>query len=145
MQRYSLYFGVFLSLIPHDDVFALHSDTDITTLFLYRYLLDKPDPVHNLYKDIEDLKHFPERIDGSYRAEWTTYVKRQLHKLKQLDKQQQQDFWSRLSQKMQQPQQDRDLCAALEQIQTSLKINASDKVSVIKIPVKTYIEQLIKL
>ena len=46
---------------------------------------------------------------------------------------------------MNQPEQDQALSHALSVIHKSLKIAEDDKISVIKIPVKTYIEQLLKL
>jgi hypothetical protein len=123
----------------------LDASTDIQTLFIYRYLLDKPDPIVDLKQDIEDLTYFPERVEGSYRAEWLTYVKKQLHQLKQQDQETQTAFWQALTFKMEQPEEDEQLSQALSKIEQSLKIASDSKVSVIKIPVKTYIEQLLSL
>jgi hypothetical protein len=53
-----------------------------------RYLLDIPNDIVNLQKDIADLSYFPERLTASYRDEWIKYIKKAIAqlKLKELNK-----------------------------------------------------------
>ncbi len=48
----------------------------IDVLFALRLLFDDTKGVVNLASDVKELRHFPERLFGSYRPEWEAYVTR---------------------------------------------------------------------
>lgn len=60
---------------------ALNTDLNLPSLFVYRYLLDKPNDIVNLQKDIQDLPFFPERLNASYQDEWIIFCKKAVSKL----------------------------------------------------------------
>lgn len=53
---------------------------NLDVLFALRLLFDEPNDIVNIEQDINDLAHFPERLAGSYRAEWETYITRAIVK-----------------------------------------------------------------
>lgn len=117
---------------------SLHPD--INTLFLFRYLFDQKDDLVNLKQDVLDLQSFPERLMGSYKAEWEVYLKKMLRKsalpedfdpitrLKELPQTKQEEYQS--------------LSHIIEQ---TLNISTASNIKVIKTPLKAYTEQLMKL
>jgi glycosyltransferase involved in cell wall biosynthesis len=60
---------------------ALNAELNLPSLFVYRYLLDKPNDIVNLQKDIQDLPFFPERLNASYQDEWIVFCKKAVSKL----------------------------------------------------------------
>ena len=50
----------------------------LNVLLALRLMYDDVNDVVKLDSDIEELKHFPERLSDSYRAEWESYVRRAL-------------------------------------------------------------------
>jgi glycosyltransferase involved in cell wall biosynthesis len=60
---------------------ALNADLSLSSLFIYRYLLDQPNDIVNLQKDIQDLPFFPERLNASYQDEWIIFCKKAVSKL----------------------------------------------------------------
>lgn len=61
-----------------ENTFSL-TTAPIRFLLLLRIIVDIDEPGHYLETDIHDLSVFPERLEGSYRNEWQTYIRRQLH------------------------------------------------------------------
>ena len=55
---------------------ALNTDLSLPNLFVLRYLLDQPNDIVNLQKDIEDLPFFPDRLTASYQDEWIIFCKK---------------------------------------------------------------------
>jgi hypothetical protein len=60
---------------------ALNTDLNLPDLFVLRYLLDQPNDIVNLQKDIEDLPFFPDRLTASYQDEWIIFCKKKVSKL----------------------------------------------------------------
>jgi len=60
---------------------VLKTDLSLPNLFVLRYLLDQPNDIVNLQKDIEDLPFFPERLNASYQDEWIVFCKKTVSKL----------------------------------------------------------------
>jgi hypothetical protein len=60
---------------------ALNTDLSLPNLFVLRYLLDQPNDIVNLQKDIEDLPFFPDRLTASYQDEWIIFCKKKVSKL----------------------------------------------------------------
>ena len=60
---------------------SINADLDLRNLFVFRYLLDEPNDIVNLKKDIEDLPFFPERLTASYQDEWLVFCKKTISKL----------------------------------------------------------------
>jgi hypothetical protein len=60
---------------------ALNNDLSLPNLFVLRYLLDQPNDIVNLQKDIEDLPFFPDRLNASYQDEWIIFCKKKVSKL----------------------------------------------------------------
>lgn len=52
----------------------------IDVLLALRLYYDSPTERVDIDKDIQELSEFPERLSGSYRAEWESFVKRQVAK-----------------------------------------------------------------
>lgn len=114
---------------------------DLNTLFTLRYLLDIKNDIVNLKQDVLDLQYFPERLDGSYKQEWLTYIKRQCHKREiELSQKTAQAFLGTLNE-----DQVSEYRALLTQVQQTENINNSENIKVIKTNVKAYIEHLLKL
>lgn len=59
----------------------LNTDVNLPDLFVLRYLLDQPNDIVNLQKDIEDLPFFPDRLNASYQDEWIIFCKKKVSKL----------------------------------------------------------------
>lgn len=49
---------------------------NIDVLFALRLLFDSDNDVVDLDADIHDLRHYPDRLFGSYRPEWEVYITR---------------------------------------------------------------------
>ena len=118
-----------------------NENLDLNTLFTLRFLLDVKNDIVNLKQDVLDLQYFPERLDGSYKQEWVTFIKRQCHKRN-----------IELSQKTAQVRLNEISDDKIEEYQTLLtlvqqteNINNSENIKVIKTNVKAYIESLLKL
>jgi hypothetical protein len=60
---------------------ALNADLGLPNIFVFRYLLDQPNDIVNLQKDIDDLPFFPERLNASYQDEWIVFCKKTVSKL----------------------------------------------------------------
>ncbi len=114
---------------------------ELDTLFAYRFIFDDPKDLVNLDQDVKDLQGFPERLDGSYKQEWWTYVKRATARQKlDLNEFDLEEALSNLSSDDQERFNE-----LLSHIERAESINSNDKVKVIKSPLKAYIESLIKL
>ena len=112
---------------------------DIETLFTLRYMLDDPSDIVDLGQDIEDLTSFPERLFGSYKFEWQTYIKKEAKKRKLIvDSIDLVEFIHQLPDSLK-----TDYLRMLELVQKSQIIANSSNVKVIKSPLKTYIEALL--
>ncbi|MFC4698597.1 hypothetical protein ACFO4O_00300 [Glaciecola siphonariae] len=116
---------------------------DISTLFSYRYVLDKKDDIVDLHQDIRDLRAFPERIADSYQAEWTSYVKRELHNISKRSQKEKAALITSLQ--MLESGQDEEFEALREIINTAIKVNISPDVTVMTTPLKRYVSQLLTL
>ncbi|MEM0912054.1 MAG: hypothetical protein AAGJ37_13825 [Pseudomonadota bacterium] len=113
---------------------------DVMTLFTFRYLLDKPNDIVDLTQDVLDLQAFPERLFGSYKEEWTRYIKRELA-TKQTSKN-----LIHLDIKEVLSSDSLEEYESLKQIVSmALSIEATEKVIVIDTPLKAYLNQLMKL
>lgn len=55
-------------------------NVDMTLLFALRMVFDRARDIVNLDNDIKDLLIYPERLEGSYRDEWSTYISRAIAK-----------------------------------------------------------------
>jgi hypothetical protein len=64
---------------------VLNTDLSLHNLFVLRYLLDQPNDIVNLQKDIEDLPFFPDRLNASYQDEWIIFCKKKVSKLRLKD------------------------------------------------------------
>jgi hypothetical protein len=82
MSNKSDTFSSVLSQIRQSGLYgALNSDLSLPNLFILRYLLDQPNDIVNLQKDIEDLPFFPDRLNASYQDEWIIFCKKKVSKL----------------------------------------------------------------
>lgn len=113
-------------------------ELDIISLFSIRYSLDEADPIENLHQDIYDLYHFPERLESSYRDLWLSYIKRKLrqnannpHIIKNLLER------ANLN-------EDATFLELKKIVEQTVRINQSSEVSILKTPLKRYIERLLK-
>lgn len=112
---------------------------DIETLFTLRYILDNPSDIVDLSQDIKDLSGFPERLFGSYKSEWQTYIKKEAKKRKLVvESIDLVEFLHQLPDSLQ-----TDYLSMLELVRKSQIIATSSNVKVIKSPLKTYIEALL--
>lgn len=111
--------------------------TDLITLFTYRFLLDEKNDVANIEKDVLDLVHFPERLELSYRHEWTCYVKKALANNR--DRQ----LTANLSKFQETSPTDLEYQTLREVVENAILLNA-DNVVVMKSPLKQYVENLLK-
>jgi hypothetical protein len=116
---------------------------DLLTLFTARYALDKPNDVVNLQRDVSDLQGFPERLEQSYKAEWRIFVKRELHKLQGSSDTGKQNLAAKLSRL--EKGSDAKFEQMAEIIKTAIKVNNSPSVTVMTTPLKSYVNQLLKL
>lgn len=116
---------------------------DVSTLFMFRFALDKANDTVDLRKDIDDLSSFPERLTQSYLAEWRCYVKRELSKIqknKGTKKQALKDTLMTI-----QKGENQDFNHLYERIKTAEKVNNSPSVTVMTTPLKSFVNQLLKL
>lgn len=114
---------------------------NLATLFIFRFVLDKQNDIVNLHQDIQDLHFYPERLQGSYKQEWMTYVKKRVYELKlELTDDKAQELFNKLPDEKKQ-----EFYQLSEIIEKAEQINNSDNINVIKTGVKAYIEQLLKL
>lgn len=116
---------------------------DLLTLFMFRFALDRPNDTVDLQRDILDLQSFPERLNDSYKAEWQTYVKRELHKKQREGKQEMQALIARLSDL--EKQNDETFNRLRSKIDMAVKVNNSPDVTVMTTPLKSYVNQLLKI
>ena len=114
---------------------------DITSLFIFRFVMDNKKDIVNLDQDIQELHFYPERLNGSYRNEWITYVKKRAYELKiPLTVSKATQILNEL------PEKDKKkFYELLDIIKKAELINDSDNINVIKTDVKAYIEKLLKL
>lgn len=122
---------------------------DICTLFIHRYILEKKPlltaPANatrqqiDLVQDVQDLQYFPERLEGSYKSEWLSDIVR-LSQGTSLSDDKLKRALGLLSTK-----EKEELSISLDLIQQAETITQSPKVKVIKTPLKSYIETLIKI
>lgn len=115
-------------------------NTDVLTLFAYRYLLDKSNDIVNLKQDVIDLQTFPERLFSSYKAEWTRYIKREL-----ATKQTSQNLIHLNIEDILSSESQKEYAYLKGLVSMAIKIEATEKVKVIDTPLKVYINQLMKL
>ncbi len=114
---------------------------NFATLFIFRFVLDKPNDIVNLHEDIQDLYFYPERLHGSYKQEWMTYVKKRAHELNYaLTNDKAEELFKKLPAEKKQK-----FYELSEIIEKAEQINQSENINVIKTDVKAYIEQLLKL
>lgn len=116
---------------------------DLLSLFMFRYALDRPNDTVDLQRDILDLQSFPERLNDSYKDEWQTYVKRELHKKQRAGKQEMQALIARLSDL--EKQNDETFNRLRSKIDVAVKVNNSPDVTVMTTPLKSYVNQLLKI
>lgn len=114
----------------------LSIEQDIESLFTLRYIYNDPTDIVDIKADIEDLRVFPERLSGSYSAEWVAYLRR---KLKQQQLNTDPDDMLNTLTKSQREEHD----YLLSIIQDANIISSTNNIKVIKSPLKTYIEQLV--
>jgi hypothetical protein len=119
------------------------NNCDLITLFTLRYALDKPDDIVNLKFDILDLQNFPERLDISYEAEWRTYVKRAIHSIKTSRFRTKKYLEAHINELLDGTSE--EFNTLLEIVKTAMAVNNSTQVTVINSPLKTYVQQLLKL
>lgn len=118
-----------------------HALTDLNTLFILRFVLDDPTDMVDLNQDITDLSSFPERLYGSYLSEWKSYVQKKIReKGQQIDDL---DFVNIIDEMNE--DESLNYQRLIKIIHRAQVIVQSDKVKVIKSPLKTYIESLLKL
>ncbi|MFT6271013.1 MAG: hypothetical protein ACJAVV_003852 [Alphaproteobacteria bacterium] len=115
--------------------------TDIYTIFTYRYIFDENNDIVDLASDIRDLHQFPERLLGSYSAEWQKYNKRAASKLN-IDLSEERvkvlvDGLTRFKQI--------ELSEFLVFIEKAIVIDKSPNIKVIKTDLKSYTESLLEL
>lgn len=115
--------------------------TDIYTVFTYRYIFDDKNDIVDLGSDVRDLHQFPERLLGSYSAEWQKYNRKAANKLS-LDLSEEKakilvDGLTRIQQK--------ELSDFLVVIEKACVISTSPNIKVIKTNLKSYTEFLLKL
>ena len=118
------------------DAMKLSIEQDIESLFTLRYIYNDPTDIVDIRADIEDLRAFPERLNGSYCDEWVAYLRR---KLKQHQLNTDPDDILNTLTKSQREEHD----YLLSIIQDANIISSSNNIKVIKSPLKTYIEQLV--
>ncbi|MFT4653521.1 MAG: hypothetical protein ACI82S_001173 [Patiriisocius sp.] len=114
---------------------------DIYTVFTYRYMFDDKNDIVDLGSDVRDLHQFPERLLGSYSAEWQKYNKKAANKL-HLDLSAEKakilaDDLTFIQQK--------ELSEFLGIIEKATVISTSSNIKVIKTNLKSYTEFLLKL
>ena len=113
-------------------------DSDIVTLFTYRFLIDEPQPPHNFTQDIADLQQFPERLSLSYIDEWKSDIKRYMSKNNLTI-----DDLEALSTQLTEPDTAQQYAPLKDIVVRALQINSSDTVSIIETPFKRYIDKLV--
>ena len=123
---------------------AKHADQlpqkdEIIQLFVYRYLLDRPNDVVKIDKDIDDLVVYPERIVESYPAEWQCFVQSALRRHPEPQR-----VHEQAAVMLQRPGDFPGYAAMYEKILRALKVYDANNVYVIKHPVRKAIERLIK-
>nr|WP_136250883.1 hypothetical protein [Ningiella ruwaisensis] len=116
---------------------------DIKSLFIFRYLLDRADDIVDLKKDIHDLRHFPERLETSYKHEWRTYVKKELHLLEESDYGQRLEIEQHFHHIVNSPEHPFDEMLTI--VEFAQKVNNSDTVTVMTTPLKRYVHELLRL
>jgi len=116
---------------------------DLKTLFMFRFALDKTNDTVNLEKDINDLSGFPERLTDSYLAEWQSYVKRELNKIEKAGEAAKQSFALNIDKL--QSGENTQFEHLYAKIKTAEKVNNSPEVAVMTTPLKSYVNQLLKL
>jgi hypothetical protein len=114
---------------------------NIYTVFAFRYIFDERNDVVDLRSDVRDLHQFPERLMGSYEAEWQKYIRKATSKLS-IDLTEEHattlvDSLPRFQQK--------ELSEFLGIIDKTIIINTSPNIKVIKTGLKSYIEALLKV
>lgn len=113
----------------------------IDIIFTFRYMLDTPTDIVDLKQDIRDLEVFPERLEGSYLSEWSKYIKRKAHKDNiNINNQEAKRFIAEMSK-----EQLDEYLTLIAIIERAKQISSSRNIKVIKTPLKTYIESLIKI
>ena len=118
---------------------------DILTLFAFRYILDEPHPVINLEQDLQDLNTWPERLEDSYRAEWTSYIKKRLHTIKAKPEKEQSVFWQKHTELMSDRNNDQRFAAFANQILHIQSLANTDNITVLPTPLKRYLQRLLQL
>ena len=116
---------------PHDD--------DIIRWFAYRYLLDQPNDVVRIEKDIDDLAIYPERIVESYPAEWQYFVQSALRRRPDAP-----HVHEQAAVMLERPWDFPAYAVMYEKIRRALRVYDANNVHVIKHPVRVAIERLIK-
>jgi hypothetical protein len=117
-----------------------NENSEIITLFTYRYLLDEPQPPHDSKQDIEDLRVFPERLEVSHVDEWRSYIRRYINRNKLSEKE-----LETLSERLNIPAVSEEYQYLKSIVITALKINDSPDVKVINTPLKDYLNKLINM
>ncbi|MDT0582520.1 MULTISPECIES: hypothetical protein [Alteromonadaceae] len=118
---------------------------DILTLFAFRYILDEPHPVINLEQDLQDLNTWPERLEDSYRAEWTSYIKKRLHTIKAKPEKEQSVFWRKHTELMSNRNNDQRFAEFANQILHIQSLASTDNITVLPTPLKRYLQRLLQL
>ncbi|MCU7553476.1 hypothetical protein OCL06_02555 [Alteromonas sp. ASW11-19] len=117
----------------------------IDVLFALRLLYDETEPDQDIGKDIAELADFPERLQGSYRAEWEAFVKRAL--AKQLSNNQHRPAMEVIDDIMTQVHhihtQDPRFLSLMPNITQAQKIIASDNTSVFPSPLRKQLTGLL--
>jgi hypothetical protein len=90
-----------------------------------------------------DLQNFPERLEVSYQAEWRTYVKRAIHNIEKSALGDKVSLQKRINALL--DGHSNEFNAQLSIVKTAMAVNNSTQVTVINTPLKTYVNNLLKL
>ena len=118
---------------------------DILTLFAFRYILDEPHPVINLEQDLQDLNTWPERLEDSYRAEWTSYIKKRLHTIKAKPEREQSAFLQKHTELKSERNNDQRFSSFADQILHIQSLASTNNITVLPTPLKRYLQRLLQL
>ncbi len=119
------------------------NNCDLLTLFTFRFALDQANSIVKLKLDILDLQSFPERLELSYEDEWRTYVKRAIHNIERSPLGNKAALQESINALLDGHSDEFNMQLSI--VKTALAINNSTEVTVINTPLKTYVNNLLKL
>lgn len=117
----------------------------ITEIYILRHLLDAPGDGGRLVREICDLSKYPHKLRDEYKLAWLSYVKLRLRELRKAPKIEQEMFWRRFQLWHRKPSSNLIIADALNKINLALdSIDMKNEIE-IKIPVQTYVGNILSI